>query len=331
MKEKSIDISLVIPLFNEEESLEELTSWITKVMKEHNFSHEIIFIDDGSTDKSWQKVLRLCDKYDAVRGIKFRRNYGKSAALNTGFKKTRGEVVITMDADLQDSPNEIPELYRLIKKEGYDIISGWKKKRHDPISKRWPSKIYNAVVRKVSGIHLHDFNCGLKSYNYEVVKNIEVYGHMHRFIPVIAKWEGFTKIGEKVVQHQARKHGYSKFGIERYVHGFLDLATVTFMGKFSKRPMHFFGAAGSLLTMLGLILLIYLTISKLFFSVVGIADRPLFYFGILAIIVGVQLFIAGFLAELISRSHRERNSYKISAVTEDSYDHLLQSSGETVY
>lgn len=307
-----MDISVVIPLLNEEESLPELTDWIDRVMNEHGFSYEILFIDDGSTDNSWNVIQELRERYSSVKAIKFRRNYGKSAALNVGFERVKGDVVITMDADLQDNPDEIPELYRMIKEDGYDIVSGWKKKRYDPLSKTIPTKLYNAVTRWMTGIKLHDMNCGLKSYDVEVVKNIEVYGEMHRYIPVIAKWAGFTNIGEKVVKHQARKYGTTKFGLSRFIYGPLDLFSIMFVGKFGKRPMHFFGVGGIVMMTLGTLILLYLTISKLFYSVGGIADRPAFYLGILLVIVGVQLFITGFLSELVSRSSRNRNSYKIA-------------------
>ena len=308
-----MDISVVIPLLNEEESLPELSQWIKRVMDEHKYSYEILFIDDGSTDNSWNTILSLQDKNDNIKGIKFRRNYGKSAALNVGFEATKGDVIITMDADLQDSPDEIPGLYNMIKDEGYDIVSGWKKKRFDPLSKTIPTKLYNGVTRWMSGVKLHDMNCGLKSYKSEVIKNIEVYGEMHRYIPVIAKWAGFTKVGEKVVQHQARKYGVTKFGLSRFIYGPLDLFSIMFVGKFGKRPMHFFGVIGILISMLGTCLLGYLSISKLFFDVNGIANRPAFFLGMLLIIVGIQLFIAGFVAELVSRSAYGRNKYKIES------------------
>jgi glycosyltransferase involved in cell wall biosynthesis len=305
------DISVVIPLLNEEESLPELSSWIEKVMKAHDLSYEILFIDDGSTDGSWSAIKSLQNSNPNIKGIKFRRNYGKSAALNTGFRHTEGGVVITMDADLQDSPDEIPALYKMIKEEGYDLVSGWKKKRFDPITKTIPTKLYNAVTRKMSGIQLNDMNCGLKAYNSKVTKTIEVYGEMHRYIPVIAKWAGFSHIGEKVVQHQARKYGKTKFGLSRFLYGPLDLASIMFVGKFGKRPMHFFGMIGILFTFLGTVLLLYLSIAKLIFNVVGIAEKPSFFLGMLLIIVGIQLFIAGFLAELISRNGPERNHYTV--------------------
>lgn len=306
-----MDISLVIPLYNEEESLPELHDWIVRVMVAHHFSYEIIFVDDGSKDGSWEVIKKLQAKNPCVKAVKFRRNYGKSAGLNVGFENTQGDVVITMDADLQDSPDEIPELVKMIREEGYDIVSGWKKKRYDPITKTIPTKLYNYVTSKMSGVKLHDMNCGLKAYRSEVVKNIEVYGEMHRYIPVIAKWAGFTKIGEKVVQHQARKYGVTKFGLSRFIYGPLDLFSIMFMGKFGKRPMHFFGVIGTFIFFGGLVLLAWLSMDKLLYNTVGIANRPAFYLGILMVIVGVQLFIAGFLGELISRSASERNTYKI--------------------
>lgn len=306
-----IDISIVIPLLNEEESIQELFEWIDKVMVENNFKYELLFIDDGSTDNSWQIIQRLRSLHPQVNAIKFRRNYGKSAALNVGFEHVSGAVVITMDADLQDSPDEIPELYRMITEQGYDLVSGWKKKRYDPLSKTIPTKLYNKVTGWMSGIKLHDMNCGLKAYKSEVVKNIEVYGEMHRYIPVIAKWAGFTNIGEKVVKHQPRKYGTTKFGISRFIYGPLDLFSIMFVGKFGKRPMHFFGVLGTFISLMGLVILVWLSISKLLLQSYGIAGRPAFYLGILCVIVGVQLFIAGFLGELISRSAYERNKYQI--------------------
>lgn len=302
---------MVIPLFNEDESLPELEAWIRRVMEANGYSYEIIFVDDGSKDNSWQVIENLARVNPCVRGIKFRRNYGKSAALNVAFHAALGNVVITMDADLQDSPDEIPDLYRLIHEEKYDLISGWKQKRYDPISKTLPSKFFNAITRWISGIALHDFNCGLKSYRREVVKSIEVYGEMHRYIPLLAKWAGFSNIGEKVVEHRARKYGISKFGLERFVNGFLDLLSITFMGKFGKRPMHFFGTLGTLSFILGFIILVYLSIAKLVYQQYGIADRPLFYFGILTLIVGTQLFVTGFLAELVTRNAPDRNHYLV--------------------
>lgn len=280
-------------------------------MNENHFTYEIIYIDDGSTDNSWKTILDLKEKNDNIRGIKFRRNYGKSAALNVGFEATKGDVIITMDADLQDNPEEIPELYKMIKEDGFDIVSGWKKKRYDPLSKTIPTKIYNGVTSWMSGVKLHDMNCGLKSYDSNVIKNIEVYGEMHRYIPVIAKWAGFTKVGEKVVQHQARKYGVTKFGLSRFIYGPLDLFSIMFMGKFGKRPMHFFGVIGIIISLLGIGLLFYLSAVKIIWNVTGIAERPSFFLGMLLIIVGVQLFIAGFVAELVSRSAYGRNNYKI--------------------
>lgn len=306
-----MDISIVIPLLNESESLPELTNWIQKVMEANKYTYEILYIDDGSIDNSWEVIENLKNQNNNIRGIKFRRNYGKSAALNVGFEATKGDVVITMDADLQDSPDEIPELYDMIVKDGFDLVSGWKKKRYDPISKTIPTKLYNSVTRWMSGIKLHDMNCGLKSYHSKVVKNIEVYGEMHRYIPVIAKWAGFNNIGEKVVQHRARKYGETKFGLSRFIYGPLDLFSIMFVGKFGKRPMHFFGVIGIIFSLFGTIVLGWLSISKLMWKEVGIANRPAFFLGMLLLIIGVQLFIAGFLAELISRNAPERNQYKI--------------------
>lgn len=306
-----MDISVIIPLLNEEESLPELCAWIVKVMDANNYSYEILFIDDGSTDQSWSIIEELKSKNANVRGIKFRRNYGKSAALNEGFAASNGDVIITMDADLQDSPDEIPELYSMIINDGYDIVSGWKKKRYDPITKTIPTKLYNSVTSMMSGVKLHDMNCGLKSYSSQVVKNIEVYGEMHRYIPVIAKWAGFTKVGEKVVKHQARKYGTTKFGLSRFIYGPLDLFSIMFVGKFGKRPMHFFGVFGIVISLIGILLLTYLSAVKIIYNVGGIAERPAFFLGMLLIIVGVQLFIAGFIAELVSRNAPGRNNYKI--------------------
>lgn len=306
-----MDLSIVIPLKNEVESLPELEAWIRRVCTEHQYDYEIIFVDDGSTDGSWKVIESLQAANPRVRGIKFRRNYGKSAALHTAFLVTQGKVVITMDADLQDSPEEIPDLYRMIVEDGYDLVSGWKKKRYDPLTKTLPTKLFNAATRWVSGIQLHDFNCGLKSYRQEVVKNIEVYGEMHRYIPVMAKWAGFDRIGEKVVQHQARKYGVSKFGWERFVNGFLDLMSISFVGKFSKRPMHFFGTLGVFSFLAGFGILFYLSVAKLFYQEWGIADRPMFYLGILALVVGTQLFLTGFIAEMVYRNSSLRNQYLI--------------------
>ncbi|MBK8965855.1 MAG: glycosyltransferase family 2 protein [Saprospiraceae bacterium] len=306
-----MNLSLVIPLKNEAESLTELEAWIRRVAEQAGYTYEIIFVDDGSTDNSWAVIEKLQAGNPNVRAIKFRRNYGKSAALHMGFQAARGQVVITMDADLQDSPDEIPELYRLITEENFDLVSGWKKKRHDPLEKRLPSKLFNAVASSMSGIKLHDFNCGLKAYRQPVVKAVEVYGEMHRWIPVLAKWAGFTKIGEKVVEHRARQYGHSKYGWERYINGFLDLLSVYFVGKFGKRPMHFFGTLGVLSFLLGFVFLAYLSWAKIVYKEYGIADRPLFYFGILALIVGTQLFLTGFIAEIVNRNSSSRNEYLI--------------------
>lgn len=311
-----MDISVVVPLYNEEESLPELIAWIDKVMVENNFTYEAVFIDDGSTDTSWQVITQLKTQFASIRAVKFRRNYGKSAALNVGFGLTQGDVVITMDADLQDSPDEIPELYRRIKEEGYDLVSGWKQKRYDPISKTIPTKLFNAATRKMSDIQLNDFNCGLKAYRSDVVKTIEVYGEMHRYIPVIAKWAGFGKIGEQVVEHRARKYGVTKFGLSRFVNGFLDLMSIFFVGKFGKRPMHFFGALGVLSFVIGMLMALYIMIEKQILIWNNMAyrnatDQPLFYLSLVAIIVGSQMFLAGFVAELVGRNAPERNQYLI--------------------
>lgn len=307
-----MDITIIIPLYNEEESLPELAEWIKRVVDVHNLSYEIIMIDDGSSDASWQVIENLKVKNSNIKGIKFQRNYGKSAALNEGFKAAAGDVVLTMDADLQDSPDEIPEMRRMIVEEGYDMVSGWKKKRYDnTFTKNIPSKLFNAVARKKSGIKLHDFNCGLKSYRNKVVKSIEVYGEMHRYIPILTKWSGFRKIGEKVVEHRPRKYGTTKFGWERFINGFLDLASIMFVGKFGKRPMHFFGLWGTLSFLLGFIIFLWLTISKYFFNETGLTQRPLFFFAIMVMIMGTQLFLAGFIGELISRNAPDRNSYLI--------------------
>ncbi len=306
-----MNLSIVVPLLNEEESLPELVSWILRVCDEHRLTCEIILVDDGSTDNSWYVIKTLSDKHRQVKGIKFRRNYGKSAALNEGFAATAGEVVITMDADLQDSPDEIPALYHMVAREGYDLVSGWKKKRYDPLSKTIPTKIYNGMTRFVTGIQLHDMNCGLKAYRKEVVKNIEVYGEMHRYIPAIAKWEGFHKIGEKVVQHQPRKYGSTKFGLNRFINGYLDLATIFFVSKFGKKPMHFFGLLGSLLFVVGFVIATYLSIEKIIFEQYKMTERPLFFLGILCMIIGSQFFLAGFIAELIARNSPYKNQYQI--------------------
>ncbi|WP_293788843.1 glycosyltransferase family 2 protein [uncultured Pedobacter sp.] len=312
-----MDISVVVPLFNEDESLPELTAWIDKVMNENNFSYEIILVDDGSTDRSWAVIEDLKLQNSAVKGIKFRRNYGKSAALNVGFEATQGDVVITMDADLQDSPDEIPELYRRIKEEKLDLISGWKKKRYDPITKTIPTKLFNAATRKMSGIELNDFNCGLKAYRSDVIKTIEVYGEMHRYIPVIAKWAGFGKIAEQVVEHRARKYGTTKFGVSRFINGFLDLLSIFFVGKFGKRPMHFFGSLGVLSFLIGTFMALWMIGEKLYHLAAHIpykreiTDQPLFYIALVAIIVGSQMFLTGFVAELVTRNAPERNLYLI--------------------
>ena len=306
-----MDVSIVVPLYNEEESLPELCAWIAKVVTDHSLTYEVILIDDGSTDESWTKVEELSLTNPNIKGIRFRRNYGKSAALNEGFKAAKGEVVITMDADLQDSPDEIPGLRNMIINEKYDLVSGWKKKRFDPITKTIPTKFFNSVTSWSSGIKLHDFNCGLKAYRKKVIKSIEVYGEMHRYIPVIAKWAGFRKIGEKVVEHRARKYGTTKFGWERFINGFLDLTTITFVSKFGKRPMHFFGLFGTLCFLIGLGMSIYLIISKFISVDFGLTNKPGFYIALTAMIIGMQLFLAGFLAELIARNSSERNSYLI--------------------
>ena len=314
--EQRLNISVVVPLYNEEESLRELVAWIDRVATASKISYEVIMIDDGSSDGSWAEVEQLKEKYPAVKGIRFARNYGKSAALYCGFAEAEGEVVITMDADLQDSPDEIPELYRMIMEEGYDLVSGWKKKRYDPANKRLPSKFFNWTARVVSGIKLHDFNCGLKAYRRRVVKSIEVYGEMHRYIPILAKHAGFKRIGEKVVQHQERKYGVSKFGMERMVKGYLDLITVSFMSHFGRSPMYFFGSLGTIMFLLGGGTTVWVIADKLYKQFNGlplraVTDQPLFFMAILAVILGVQLFLAGFLGELINRNSSDRNSYLI--------------------
>lgn len=312
-----MDISVVVPLFNEEESLPELAAWIKRVMEDNNFSYEIMMIDDGSRDDSWNVVRKLQKDNPLIKGIKFRRNYGKSAALYCGFEAVQGDVVITMDADLQDSPDEIPELYRMIKEEGYDLVSGWKKKRHDPVlTKNLPSKLYNWTVRRITGIKLHDMNCGLKAYRKNVVKSIEVYGEMHRYIPVLAKWAGYKNIGEKVVIHSERKYGVTKFGLERFVRGPLDLISVMFISRFVKRPMHFFGVLGALIFIVGFIAAGYLGAQKLILLNQGlkghlVTDSPYFYIALTSMIIGAQFFMGGFLGELVSRSSSERNKYQI--------------------
>ncbi|MEZ4775996.1 MAG: glycosyltransferase family 2 protein [Bacteroidia bacterium] len=308
-----MDISIVVPLYNEAESLPHLLEWISRVMKEHQFSYEVVLVDDGSKDSSWEVLLSLSRQYPEVKGIRFQRNYGKSAALHTGFQAAEGSVVITMDADLQDSPDEIPELYRMIHEDGYDLVSGWKKKRHDPLSKRLPSKFFNFVVRIVAGIpNLHDFNCGLKSYRKEVVKNIEVYGEMHRYIPMIAKWAGFKKIGEKEVEHRKREYGISKFGVSRLITGFLDLVSIVFTNKYMKKPMHFFGTWGVFFSFIGGLDLIYLAVIKLGLGE-GLGQRiPAMMFGVVMLLLGFMLFSTGLLAELISRNSLYKNQYKIA-------------------
>ncbi len=312
-----MDITVVVPLYNEEESLPELMEWIAMVMDANRFSYEVIMVDDGSTDRSWSVIEELSHQYRTLRAIKFRRNYGKSAALQVGFTAAKGDVVVTMDADLQDSPDEIPELFRMVKYDGFDLVSGWKRKRYDPLlTKRIPSKLYNATVRMVSGIKLHDMNCGLKAYRSMVVKSVEVYGEMHRYIPVLAKQAGFRKIGEKVVQHHERKYGISKFGWSRFINGFLDLMSVIFVSKFGKKPMHFFGTLGTLMFIAGGIIAVWLIASKLWaqfhhLKYRPVTDQPLFYIALVVAVIGVQLFTSGFIGELVSRSSTDRNSYLI--------------------
>ena len=308
-----LDLSIVIPLFNEDESLPELHTWVQKVVNQHNLSYEVIFVDDGSKDKSWKVIESLSQLDSNVKGIKFQRNYGKSAALQNGFEIASGKVVITMDADLQDSPDEIPELYRMIMEDDFDVVSGWKKKRHDPISKTIPTKLYNWAARRITGIYLHDFNCGLKAYKLAVVKSIEIYGDMHRYVPALAKYAGFTNIGEKVVQHQARKFGVTKFGLNRFLNGPLDLMTVAFMGKFGKKPMHLFGALGTLMFIIGFGIALFLGIDKLFIhkTATKLAERSEFFIGLVAMIIGTQFFLAGFVAELIGRNSSTRNHYLV--------------------
>ncbi|MBQ1980470.1 MAG: glycosyltransferase family 2 protein [Alistipes sp.] len=316
MSDKRLDISVVVPLYNEQESLSELTSWIDRVAKDNNLSYEIIMVDDGSTDDSWDVVEQLKEQFPAIKGIRFARNYGKSAALYCGFEAAEGEVVFTMDADLQDSPDEIPEMRRIILEEGYDLVSGWKKKRYDPAGKRLPSKFFNMTARIVSGIKLHDFNCGLKAYRRRVIKSIEVYGEMHRYIPILAKHAGFKRIGEKVVQHQERKYGVSKFGMERMVKGYLDLITVSFMSHFGRSPMYFFGSLGTIMFLIGGFTTVWVIALKLYKQALGlplraVTDQPLFFVAIVTVILGAQLFLAGFLGELINRRSSDRNSYLI--------------------
>ncbi|MBP7389632.1 MAG: glycosyltransferase family 2 protein [Chitinophagales bacterium] len=308
-----MQISVVVPLFNEEESLPELAVWIDRVMKANNFSYEVLMIDDGSKDKSWQVIQKLSQENSNVKGIKFRRNYGKSAGLQVGFSEAKGDVVITMDADLQDSPDEIPALYKMIVEDDFDLVSGWKQKRFDPITKTIPTKIYNGATRFMTGIQLHDMNCGLKAYKNEVVKSVEVYGEMHRYIPILARKAGYRNIGEKVVHHQARKYGVTKFGMERFLYGFLDLLSVSFMTRFANRPMHIFGGLGVLSFFIGFCIITYLTIAKFVFEQYRMTERPLFYFSLLSIVIGVQLFLTGFLGELISRKAADRNQYDIAA------------------
>ena len=319
MSKASLDLSVIIPLYNEDESLPELAAWIEKVVLAHNYKYEVIFVDDGSKDKSWDVVTQLASNNPHFKGIRFNRNYGKSAALQKGFEAASGKVVITMDADLQDSPDEIPSLYNMIVHDGYDLVSGWKQKRHDPISKTIPTKLFNYATRKMSGINnLHDFNCGLKAYNYNVVKGIEVYGEMHRYIPVIAKWAGFSKITEKAVEHRARKYGVTKFGLERFVNGFLDLLSIMFVSRFGKRPMHFFGLVGTLMFLAGFVLSAYLGVSKLYAVSMNLparllTERPSFYISLTCMVIGTQLFLAGFISELIGRNSTERNTYLIQS------------------
>ena len=310
--QNGIDISVVVPLLNEAESLPELFEWIDNVMKANNYTYEVIAVDDGSTDDSWEVIEAASQKNSSIKGIKFQRNYGKSPALNEAFKITKGDVIITMDADLQDSPDEIPELYKMIMEQKFDLVSGWKQKRFDnAFTKNLPSKFFNSVARRMSGIKLHDFNCGLKAYRRNVVKSIEVYGEMHRYIPVLAKWAGFRKIGEKVVQHRARKYGVSKFGWDRFINGFLDLMTIMFIGKFGKRPMHLFGLLGVLAFLIGSMISVYLGIAKFAFNEYQMTDRPIFYIGLVMMVIGTQLFLAGFVGELVTRNSTERNHYLV--------------------
>lgn len=320
----TLDLSILIPSYNEAESLPELTAWIDRVMKAHQFRYEVLVVDDGSTDHQWEVIEQLAKANPNIKGIRFKRNYGKSAALNVGFKEVKGEVVITMDADLQDSPDEIPELRRMILEEDFDIVSGWKSKRKDPLSKTIPTKLYNATTRWVTGVKLHDMNCGLKAYKNDVVKNVEVYGEMHRYIPAIAKWTGYTKIGEKSVAHQARKYGTSKFGLERFINGFLDLMSITFVMKFKKKPMHFFGTLGVISFLIGLLSAFYVLAEKLCKTWVmdipvqevrGATEQPLFFLALVAIIVGVQMFLAGFLGELVHLNRNRENEYLIADST----------------
>ena len=312
------DISVIIPVYNEDESIRELSEWIHRVMQQHNFSYEVIMVDDGSTDQSWEVITQLHAKNNYIKGIRFNRNFGKSAALQTGFRSANADVVITMDADLQDSPEEIPSLYRMIKDEGYHLVSGWKKKRKDPIGKTIPSRFFNFVTRVMSGIKLHDFNCGLKAYRGDVVKQIKVYGEMHRYIPVIAKWAGYTKIGEKVVEHHPRKYGKTKFGLERFINGFLDLLSIMFVSKFSRKPMHFFGSMGTISFLVGFIFTVKIFWDKmdsLFVSKVPlkreIVDQPIFYLALVAVVIGVQLFLTGFIAEMLAMQSQSKRDYLV--------------------
>lgn len=312
-----MDISVVVPLLNEEESIKELYDWIARVMRSNHFSYEIVFVDDGSEDRSWEIISELSEKHPEVKAIRFHLNYGKSQALNAAFREVQGDVVITMDADLQDNPEEIPELYRMVREEGFDLVSGWKKKRYDSkIRKNIPSKLFNAAARKTSGLQLHDFNCGLKAYKIDVIKNVDVYGEMHRYIPVLAKNAGFNRIGEKVVQHQARKYGSTKFGMNRFIHGFLDLITINFLSRFGKRPMHLFGLLGTLMFLLGLLSALYIGVTKLLKLYRGeptilVTDNPWFYIALVCMIIGSQLFLAGFVGELILRTKQSPARYKI--------------------
>jgi len=314
------DLSVVVPLYNEEESLVELCTWIAQVMNDHGFHYEVLLVDDGSRDHSWKVIQEIAEANPNVQGLRLNRNYGKSAALQTGFSYAQGEVVVTMDADLQDSPDEIPGLYSMIKEEDYDLVSGWKQKRHDPISKTIPSKVYNYFARVFSGIKLHDFNCGLKAYKNQVVKNVEVYGEMHRYIPFIAKGNGYSRIGEKVVEHRARKYGTTKFGLERFIFGFLDLLSINFVSRFKKRPMHFFGTLGSLSFLFGLVVTVWLIVDKIYrinnqLRVREVTDQPLFYLALIALVIGVQLFLAGFLGEMVTIYSDKKNDYLISETT----------------
>jgi len=327
MHNTALHISVVIPAFNEEESLPELSAWIDRVMQANQYNYEVLFIDDGSTDTTWQVIQTICAERPPFQGLRFNRNYGKSAALDTGFRHARGRVVITMDADMQDSPDEIPELYKLITDQGFDLISGWKKKRYDPISKTIPSKFFNYVTRKLSGIKLHDFNCGLKAYSHEAASNIEVYGEMHRYIPLIAKQKGFARIGEKVVEHRARKYGTTKFGLERFVFGFLDLLSISFVSRFKKRPMHFFGALGTLSFFAGLIITLWVIGQKIYLISQklphrDVVDQPLFFLALVALVIGVQLFLAGFLGELIQNTNSRHNDYLV-------IEHVGEAAGAT--